>query len=92
MFTKIAVRAGVKAPKIAMPALLVKLYGRVGSLLTAITGKPADVTYPLAQIACDDFLYSAQKAVNELGLPQTPIEVAIDDAIGWFRQHGYLPK
>jgi dihydroflavonol-4-reductase len=92
MFDKIAVRAGVKAPKIPMPAFLVKAYGRIGSLITSVTGKPADVTYPLAQIACDDFVYTAEKAVRELGLPQTPIEVAIDDAIAWFRQHGYLPK
>ena len=90
MFAKIATQAGVKPPRIPMPAVLVKVYGRLGSLMTSITGKPADVTYPLSQIACDDFIYTAQKAVTELGLPQTPIEVAIDDAIQWFRQHGYL--
>jgi len=92
MFDKIATIAGVKSPAIPMPAFLVKAYGRVGSLVTTITGKPADVTYPLAQIACDDFVYTAQKAVRELGLPQTSIEVAIEDAIAWFRQNGYLPK
>jgi len=28
--------------------------------------------------------------VRELGLPQTPIEKAIEDAYRWFKDNGYL--
>lgn len=33
--------------------------------------------------------FDCSKAVNELGLPQTPIEEALDKAVRWFRQNGY---
>ena len=29
------------------------------------------------------------KAIEELGLPQTPIETAIADSVKWFRENGY---
>ena len=29
------------------------------------------------------------KAIEELGLPQTPIETAVRDSIDWFRANGY---
>lgn len=90
MFDKVAKIAGVKPPRVAMPAFAVKAYGWLGTIVAAITGKAPKVSHPMARMACDDFVYSAQKAVRELGLPQTPLEVAIEDAIAWFRQNGYL--
>lgn len=29
------------------------------------------------------------KAVRELGLPQTPVRVALRKAVEWYRSHGY---
>jgi dihydroflavonol-4-reductase len=34
---------------------------------------------------------SADKAVRELGLFQTPVEQALRDAVDWFVAHGYAP-
>ena len=34
---------------------------------------------------------SSQKAIDELGLPQNPVESALEKAIRWFSDHGYLP-
>ena len=33
---------------------------------------------------------SSQKAIDELGLPQSPVESALEKAIRWFSDHGYL--
>ena len=33
--------------------------------------------------------FSAEKAVRELGLPQTPAETALQDAVAWFTARGY---
>jgi len=90
IFEKIANIIGVKPPAIAMPSFAVKAYGWLGTFMGAITGKAPQVSHPLARMACDDFVYSSQKAIRELGLPQTPLNVAIEDAITWFRQNGYL--
>ena len=32
---------------------------------------------------------SAAKAVRDLGLPQTPADTALADAVAWFQAHGY---
>jgi len=34
--------------------------------------------------------YDSSKAIRELSLPQTPVDVALGKAIGWFRDHGYV--
>jgi dihydroflavonol-4-reductase len=36
--------------------------------------------------------FSAEKAVRELGLPQTPVEGALRDAVAWFVERGYAPR
>jgi dihydroflavonol-4-reductase len=33
--------------------------------------------------------FTAQKAVRELGLPQSPVEEALRQAVQWFRERGY---
>jgi dihydroflavonol-4-reductase len=35
--------------------------------------------------------FTAAKAVQELGLPQTPIDTALAEAIDWFATHGMAP-
>lgn len=34
--------------------------------------------------------FDASKAVRELGLPQTPLEKALRDAVTWFVENGYV--
>lgn len=89
-FAKMAQVAGVKAPQRAVPRFALLLYGRLGSLVAAISGKAPKVSYTMAKIACDEFYYSSAKAVRDLQLPQTPIEEGIREAIGWFSENGYL--
>jgi len=35
--------------------------------------------------------FSPEKAIRELGLPQTPARVALRKAVEWYRAHGYAP-
>jgi dihydroflavonol-4-reductase len=35
--------------------------------------------------------YDASKAVQELGLPQNSVDVAIKDAVDWFLKQNNLP-
>jgi dihydroflavonol-4-reductase len=34
--------------------------------------------------------FDCYKAVQELGLPQTPVEEAFEKAVKWFKQNGYV--
>lgn len=36
--------------------------------------------------------FDCSKAIQELGLPQTPVETAICDAASWFERHGYVTR
>jgi len=42
------------------------------------------------RMARKTMFFSADKAIRELGLPQTPAETALADAVTWFRDHGYV--
>ena len=36
--------------------------------------------------------FDAGKAVRELGLPQSPVEDALERAVKWFRDNGYIGR
>jgi dihydroflavonol-4-reductase len=91
-FGKIASIIGVKPPSLPIPSAFAKLYGRVGSLIGTISGKAPAISYPLSRIACDEHYYSAKKAVQELELPQTPVEVGIKECFDWLKENNYLTK
>ena len=49
----------------------------------------------MGECSCIGFqamFFDAGKAVRELGLPQTPVEDALDRAVHWFSDHGYAKK
>ena len=89
-FGKIAATIGVKAPSISIPSIFAKLYGGVGSIIGKISGNTPAISYPLSRIACDEHYFSPAKAVQELELPQTPIETGIKECFEWLKENGYL--
>lgn len=62
---------------------------KAAELYSKITGKAPMTTYKNTLFALQHCHVDPTKAINELGLPQTPIETALEDAIAWFRQNGY---
>ena len=91
-FNLIADVAGVKPPTIKIPYHLALFLGHVFELGASITKKPPVVTASEVRIGKMTEWYDCSKAVNELGLPQTPIHVTIKKALNWFSENGYLTK
>lgn len=58
-------------------------------LWSKITGKAPATTVKNTTYTLQPFYVDPSKAIDELGLPQTPIETAITDSIAWFRENGY---
>jgi dihydroflavonol-4-reductase len=56
-----------------------------------VTSRPPRVPLTGVRMASKRMYFSATKAVRELGLPQTPVEHALRDAVDWFVAHGYAP-
>ncbi|MBV5314594.1 MAG: NAD-dependent epimerase/dehydratase family protein [Prolixibacteraceae bacterium] len=73
-----------------IPRAAIRLAGNLGSLYENLSGKPAKLNSVNAQLLCTDNYYSSQKAVQNLNLAQTPVSQAIEDAMEWFSQYGYL--
>lgn len=58
-------------------------------LWSKISGKAPATTVKNTTYTLQPFYVDPSKAIDELGLPQTPIETAITDSIAWFRENGY---
>ena len=62
------------------------LKGPCQSFLDEVLGVGMPVTQPIAK----EIQQARSKAIRELGLPQTPVEQAIEKAVLWFRSNGYV--
>ena len=62
---------------------------KVMELWSKITGKAPMTTYKNTLFVTKHCYVDPSKAIDELGLPQTPIEIAVADSVEWFRANGY---
>ncbi len=81
---------GESPTSLGLPGWLLRGAGAAGTLFEKLSGKPAALSLVNARLLCLENYYSGKKAVESLELPQTPIEDAIRDAIGWFRENGKM--
>lgn len=91
-FQKIETAIAIRRPRLKLNGRLVILFGWINSKLAGILRYKPALTYELARLSAGDHYYSAQKAVRELDLPQTPIENALKECFDWFGTNGYLTK
>jgi dihydroflavonol-4-reductase len=84
--------AGIPAPKIKIPYWFAYRVAEANEMISAITGKPPRAPIAGVRMAKYKMWFNPQKAVRELGLPQTPPKQAFADAIAWFRANGYVKK
>ena len=73
-----------------VPAKVMLRVARLMELWSKITGKAPLTTYKNSLYVLQEHFVDASKAVTELGMPQSPIEQAIEDSINWFRENGYV--
>jgi dihydroflavonol-4-reductase len=73
-----------------VPPWIMGVAGRVMETIAGITGNTPQTTYKTSMYSMQKIWIDPSKAINELGLPQTPIETAIADASSWFRENGYV--
>jgi dihydroflavonol-4-reductase len=83
---------GMRRPIVTAPFAAARLAARAALAAAEVTGRPPLITPAAVAIAELGLAADCSKAVRELGLPQTPIERALADALGWFADNGYLPR
>jgi dihydroflavonol-4-reductase len=90
IFGLLADITGLPAPRVKLP------YGPVLALAylnefwaNHVSGRPPRMPVTAIRMAKKFMYFDNSKAVKELGLPQTPVRQALEEAVSWFRQHGY---
>lgn len=80
---------GVKAPRVKLPRLAILPLAHMNEWIASLTNHPPRIPLEGVRMAKYKMHYDCSKAIKELGLPQTPVETALDKAVRWFREHGY---
>lgn len=83
--------SGRRAPRVRLPYGVALAAGYVSEGWAALVRRPPAVPLVGVRLARYPMYFTAQKAVRELGLPQSPIEAALRSAVQWFRDYGYVP-
>ena len=91
IFQALARLTGIRAPRFRVPYAVAWTTAAVMTGLAIVTRRPPQVALTAVRMARKRMFFSAAKAVEELGLPQTPTDVALADAVAWFVERGYAP-
>jgi dihydroflavonol-4-reductase len=81
---------GINAPSIKLPRLAILPLAYLNLWVANITGQPPRIPLEGVKMAKYNMHYDCSKAIRELGIPQTPPEVALEKAVRWFRDHKYV--
>jgi len=90
MFTLIAEKVGVSPPRLRIPYPLAVGAGYLFDLSGRLFGFEPDVNSVTARMGYAPHYFTPAKAIRELGMPQSPLEPAIERAYRWFRERGML--
>jgi dihydroflavonol-4-reductase len=88
----LAAISGLPSPRVRLPHRPVLLLAHGNEMLARLTGKAPRIPVEGVRMARRLMFFHAGKAVSQLGLPQTPVEQALQEAVAWFRDHGYVKR
>ncbi len=80
----------IPAPTRSIPVWLPLTVAWIDERILTNFGKTPSVPIDGVRMSQQPMYYDASKAIQELGLPQTPIHTALTDAVDWFSSHGYV--
>jgi dihydroflavonol-4-reductase len=92
IFRMLSALTGVPAPRFRVPYAVAWMGAAAMEGFARVTRRPPAVPLTAVRMARKRMYFSSDKAVRELGLPQTPAETAIQDAVTWFTERGYLRR
>lgn len=84
---QLATLTGRPAPRFALPVWLPLAVAWVDEQVLGTLGKAPSVPIDGVRMAQQQMYYNTDRAVRELGLPQTPIAEAILAAVNWFQTY-----
>ena len=89
LFEMLGRLTGLKAPSLKLPRLAILPLAYLNQWMANLTGQPPRIPLEGIKMAKYNMHYDCSKAIRELGIPQTPPEIALEKAVRWFRDHRY---
>jgi dihydroflavonol-4-reductase len=83
---------GLAMPRLKVPYGLALAAAVVGEGMARLTGRPPVAPLTGVRLARTPMLFDSSRAVRVLGLPQTPLERSLADAVGWFKEQRLLRR
>ena len=81
---------GRKPPRVRLPHAVVLPIAYISETFARFTGKPPVATGEEVRMSKTLMFFSSDKARRELGYTQRPARQALEDAVRWYRENGYL--
>jgi dihydroflavonol-4-reductase len=81
---------GLPAPRLRLPHWIPLAVAAVDTSLARLVGRSPEIPIEGVRLSRHRMFFDASKAVRELGLPQTPVEDALERAVRWFKENGYV--
>lgn len=82
--------SGLPAPTFRIPYSVALSAGYLSEWIARLTGRAPRIPLSGVQMARHPMYFSPRKAIRELGLPQSPVESAMQEAVQWYRDHQYV--
>jgi dihydroflavonol-4-reductase len=92
IFVRLAPYTHVGAPRWRLPYAAALGIASACELVSRVTGREPRVSGAAVRMAGKRMFFDPAKAIRELGLPQTPVDSALRDAVDWFWAHGYARR
>ncbi len=92
IFTLIAEVIGSRRPIGPMPGWLLMGVGYTADAWGKLTGRAPEINSASVRLSFRPQYFTPKKAIDELGMPQSPVAEAIRRAFEWFGEYGYLGK
>jgi dihydroflavonol-4-reductase len=92
MLAEIARRTGGRPPRIKVPRRAIFPLAFGAETIARFTGREPFVTMDALRMAKYHMFFNPTKAERELGIKARPHTEALQDAIDWFREAGYLTR
>jgi dihydroflavonol-4-reductase len=84
-FRLVAETVGGSKPILVLPGGFTLTFGKLCDFIQWVSKRHLILNYAMCKISCDDHYYSSQKAVSELGMRQTHIDLAIKESFDWMK-------
>lgn len=83
---------GLPAPRLRLPHWVPLAAAHVDGALSSLLGREPRLSLEAVRLSRYKMYFDGSKGVRELGMPQTPVEEALERAVRWYRDHGYVTR